>query len=445
MGLTQLIDAVARRRQEFARESSEVAAEKAQYQKAADELEAKRERNGRELAGYLLPDLDDDDLGELERRLRYPVLLAEKRKIEARLAALDDERRDLEAHETWLKRDVLRVDYTTQREEIADAVASFERERAVWESSAHFRALEERGWFEPDYDGGLFDWLRDWRACSLLMAELEKGFPDREFPEDEDVKRAWEQLFARSEPVLQLSKDLTRKLEHLDALEERHRYLLGVPDELFQELWRTLAGLVVDHLRQAPDDLLVALGKDDETLATFLKKDVGLKKQAVYLRELVVARIDPYLRQLHAEERKLGAKHDKLRYKRSRGKWVPDVDRATDAARVLPHEKWSARRASFAKTRARLSSFDRYDRGSFVTDYLWWDLITRGASGDDLYEVRVFHEQHPGWSVDGFRDPLDVSDGGDDRSRAANDLAADASVDAMLASDASHQDLIDPS
>gem|GEM_PF-2365410 len=450
MSVSQLIDAVNVRRSAFEHEAQRLRDERAAHEKDADALEAQRKRNGEEMAGYLLPDLDDEDLIDLEKRLRYPVLIAEKRKTEVALAELEVERTRLEANPRYAQREVMRIDCEQQLAEIADAAQAFATEREIWEKSEYFQALFKRGWFADDYDGGLFDWLRDWRACSLLMAELEAGYRaaataaegdptgsgGREFLEDEDVKAAWNTLFANSEPVLKLQQSLVASLAVMTRLEKRHAELLAAPDAMFQALWRRLADLVIEHLRAVDQELLLALAKQDEALATFLKKDAGLKKQAVYLRQLIVARINPQIARFETEVQKLGKKHEKLRYKRARGKYIAAEASDIAAMRSVPAAKWDARRSSFARTRARVTTFDNWDRGSFVSDYLWWDLVTRGARGDDLYEVRSFHERHPGWSAATFVDPLDRSDR--DLAADANDLAASSTVDSMLADDGLH-------
>ena len=136
------------------------------------------------------------------------------------------------------------------------------------------------------------------------------------------------------------------------------------------------------------------------------------------------------LRPLGDEIRKLELKLEKLRYKRARGKYVFVTASDVGSLDSLPYEKWQSRRASYAKTRARLTGFNQWERGSFVQDFLWWDLITRGAHGGDLHEVMHFHQQHPGWSVDSFHDPMG---GSHHAAEHANDLAADAAGDAMMA------------
>jgi hypothetical protein len=78
--------------------------------------------------------------------------------------------------------------------------------------------------------------------------------------------------------------------------------------------------------------------------------------------------------------------------------------------RAVKAEKWEKRRMQTRKLRSRIVEFEKYDHGSFVSSYLWWDLITKGARGDDLFEVRNFHERHPGWDYQAFRDPASSSD-----------------------------------
>ena len=52
----------------------------------------------------------------------------------------------------------------------------FEVERAGWYASRHFHDLMMRGWFDDDYDPGLFDWLRDlaWWHGGVSSVEAER-------------------------------------------------------------------------------------------------------------------------------------------------------------------------------------------------------------------------------------------------------------------------------
>lgn len=401
--------------------------ERQAYENDALELDVKLSRNRRELVGYLLPDLDDDDLLRLERRLRYPALRPIKRDYEARLAAVESARRELEKVPEFVEREVRIVDIETQLAEIAEPAQSFRKDREPWESSANFQALLGRGWFEDGYDAGLFDWLRDWRACSLLMEELEQK-TGKPFPDDDDVRGRWRALAAASEPVFALEARLGADRKRIEALVARHAELTRAPDELHRELWVALAEAINHHLESCPDALLVELGSGDPALAAFLKKAAGLKAQASYLREVVKTRVDGLIRDFEAERQKLRQKRDKLSYKRARGKYVVITNEQLSAARTLPRDKWEKRRLALAKTRTRIADFEAWDRGAYVTDYLWWDLITKNDPGRDLLAVRAFREAHPNWVLASWVDPLGH---GHDRAADSVDLAADQTADQL--------------
>lgn len=419
LGLSQELDALRREREA--------------HGEAATEIERLRERNQRELAGYLLPDLDDEDLASLERRLHYPGLLAIKRAFERRLAAIHDERLAVEANPDFAERELRRVDIDTQLAELDEPAQSFRRDRAPWEESPHFIELLNRGWFRENYDAGLFDWLRDWRACSLLMAHLEEK-TGKSFPDDDDVKNTWRALVVASEPVFALVAQLEEHRERIAALERRHTELLAAPDTLHQELWATLAEAVSDHLESCPDDVLLSLGRSDPMLATFLKKAIGLKTQASYLKELAYTRIDALLRTVEAERRKTHTKRVKLANKQARGKYVAITPNQIQATRTLPRDKWQKRRTSLGRTRDRIASFESWDRGAFTADFLWWELFAKNDPGSDLRSVQLFHAAHPGWSLSTFTDPL-ASRTSTDRAieaAAAMDLAAPETADQMV-------------
>jgi len=401
--------------------------ERAAYDQDLAALEQRLARNRRELVGYLLPDLDEEDLVKLERRLRYPGLRPIKRDFEARLGKLQEARALIEKTPMYVEREVRLVDLETQLAELAEPARSFARDREPWEKSAHFQALKGRGWFEEGYDAGLFDWLRDWRACSLLMAELERATGQR-FPDDDDVRGRWRALAAASDPVFALVARLESQRAQIEQLVRRHAELTEAPALLHQELWNALAEAVNHHLESCPDDLLVALGRDDPDLAAFLKKAAGLKAQVSYLKEVARTRVDGLIREFEEERRKLTQKRDKLSYKRARGKYVALTVSQLNATRAIPYDKWARRRQSLAKTRSRIAGFEAWDHGAYVTDYLWWDLIAKNDPGRDLVAIETFRATYPAWALGTWVDPLGH---GRDRVADANDLAAHQTADQM--------------
>ena len=71
-----------------------------------------------------------------------------------------------------------------------------------------------------------------------------------------------------------------------------------------------------------------------------------------------------------------------------------------------------------------------------MRDYLWWDVMTKSAYGDDLYEVREFRRRNPNWRHDTYTNPII-----DDSDSVDLDHAAEALYSAMSAPD--RDDLVD--
>ena len=376
-------------------------AEEQRYQADATRLRSALERTRRELAGYLVPDLDDDDLAAAERRFRYPGLLAIKRDYEERLRAGEARRVEL----SQMDEIVNHVERLAEVEEqLALTVPVYERVEARWQIPAGnpwFEELSARGYFEPTYDPGFLARIRDWRAVSFLLDALDDAHPELDDPES---LREW-YLKLRDER-LELGTLLATYRERRDrlvALKAEHGRLVDQPQRLLTELQAALGEALREHLWACPEALRLELVKEDPALVTFLKKEIGLEKQIAYLEELRVARIASQQADLKVQMGKVDRKLAKARAKGPR-KTYTGAEMAS--MRQTKAESWAKRHARLGAIRERVAGFDRWERGSLVADFLWWDLVTKGARGDDLYEVRSFRRTHPDFSVAGYADPL---------------------------------------
>jgi hypothetical protein len=94
--------------------------------------------------------------------------------------------------------------------------------------------------------------------------------------------------------------------------------------------------------------------------------------------------------------------------------------------RDVKADKWAKRRSQIGEVRTRIVTFDNYNNGSLLERYLWWDLMTRGMHGHDIYEVRHFHETNPGWNYKDHLEGNAVDENGLDN--AAESLAASMST-----------------
>ena len=89
MSINELINAAESRRVAFDAEIQALREERRRYAAEAKRLAQSRDRNATDLAGYLLPDLDDEDILKLEKRIAYPVLLERSRMGNVRIVDRD--------------------------------------------------------------------------------------------------------------------------------------------------------------------------------------------------------------------------------------------------------------------------------------------------------------------------------------------------------------------
>ncbi len=419
------LDAAEPRQRFLIKQRDALRARRSAFKEDAKLFETRLERTLKELASYLLAEIEDDDLQRLQERLGYPGLLPIKRRFEARLEQAAAQRRQMEATDDIQHFDFHLSHNDTELDDIRDAYNDLRSRVDTWASSQWFLELEGRGFFEPDYDAAFFDWFWDWRAVSLLMEDLE-DLIDVDFATPENLKEAYAALRAEADPVIGLWDDLQKRRNQLLNLKTRYDGLVAAPETLFGELYEALSEAVLEHLDACPQDVLIGLAKGDKHLTIFLKKAAGLEKQAQYLKELITVRIDTLINGLDREIDKLSRKMTKARRKM---KYYSDESIAN--MRNHKEAKWTKRHLKLNKIQSRINGFKRYKDGSFSEDYLWWDVITRGAPGDDLYEVRAFKRDNPTWDWRHHEDPWEQ----DTTTQGIMDSAADELTDRMSPAD----------
>ncbi|NND96388.1 MAG: hypothetical protein HKN47_03550 [Pirellulaceae bacterium] len=418
--------------------------ERQQHDADAGRLQDVLHRSGDEMAGYLIPEVSDEFLADLENRLAFPGLLSIKRDFEQRFDEAEKRRIELAA---MPEIEHYEIKLRELDEKIKERHPEYDQVRsdiAYWHHSKWHRKLEKAGYYESDYRPGWFRRFFDWRSVSFLIAELAKQ-ADLKFDHPDKLKEHYRVLRDKAHWITTAYEVLGEDRDRLVALKQEYEDTLAAPERLLAELYQALGAATVEHLLACPEDLRIELAGQDRTLNTFLRKHSGLTKQVQYLRELAVARIDSRLQQLDIEIAKINAKIQKLEMQRRRGKRKRYSKADIDRMRAVKADKWARRHAKTTKMRRRISQFDDYDRGSFVGGYLWWDVMTNASAADDIYEVREHRMQNPDWDHRRFRDPTDQADGirDDDQGIGVIDDAAEALASSM-ASDAT-SDLYDPS
>ena len=177
----------------------------------------------------------------------------------------------------------------------------------------------------------------------------------------------------------------------------------------------------------------------------------GIAAKVAYLDGIQRTNLAEMQKELATQEQKLRDVEQK-----TRRKWAPmPMDRfrkLSEDRRPRYEKRWQR----FGKTYGCVHSYDRWDRGRYYNELLWWDLITRGRyDGSYLPEVSLFHRHHPGYVYNPDHNALkhaqadsddgadnggidfggadtgsdDVSGNDDDAQAAAESIAADASND----------------
>lgn len=447
-GIRDYLDACVYRRGFLEQQQQWLYQERMQYELDVKRLEENLDRVRQEMAGYLIPEVTDAHLTELQQHLECPGLLEIKSDYEKRFDAAERRRVQLESMDEIQNYDQRIKSAKDLVDELTPRRNELRSEFMHWSGSKWYAQLDQRGYFEDGYWPNFFYRFWDWRAVSWLMGDLEKSILVN-FEDPDQLKRHYRKLKQEYEVVIPDFQDRVAQRDRIADLKEEHQQCTTAPERLLGELYRDLGGAVLDYMRSMSQARREHLASIDSNLEVFMKKELGIKKQIQYLRELSVARIDSSLQQVEMETTEIDGKIHKLEMKQMRGKqkWYSQED--LERMRTVKAEKWAKRRVKTEKIRRKIFEFGNYDKGSVTDDFLWWDLITNRSYGDDIYEVREHRQRFPDWNFRQHRDPWskdsddDYNDGiMTDGAVGGMDGAASALASSMAENDS---DLFDPS
>ena len=414
--------------------------ERQQYKSDAQRLQSALDRVRQEMAGYLIPEINDEHLSELERHLECEGLLDIKKDYEQRFDAADRRRVQLESMDEIQNYDERIGAAESLVAELLPSHNELRSEFMHWSGSKWYAQLDRRGYFEEGYWPGFFNRFWDWRAVSFLMADLEGG-AQLNFETPDQLKRHYRKLQEKYKVVIPEYDDRVAQRDRIAALKTEHQQCVSAPERLLGELYSDLGAAVLEHLGSIPQARKEYLASIDSNLDDFMKKEIGIRKQIQYLEVLAVSRIDSQTQNLDLETAKIDGKINKLEMKRRRGKQKFYSQDDIDRMRAVKTEKWAKRRLKTEKIRRKITDFNKYDRGSVTDDFLRWDLITNSSYGDDIYEVREHRQRFPNWNHRQHRDSWHTDDDDD----YANALIDDAAGDLSSSMADNDSDLFDPS
>ncbi len=331
---------------------------------------------------------NDDPIGQRE---------AERKKLAARVA-------EIEADPGYANRELLRAPRVGQLTRQVDELEEFRAPLAETVARAQHERLTrllDTGYGTPAYKVGFWrlSYYRDWRAAD----EIAERFPGKTFAE---VRADWVQASDTIKVYDQKLAELRADIAAGEALEREHDGLaaaLASLDQQHLQMWWQRLG---EHVMLLDPAALGDRLKDSADLELLLKQASGINKKIEYLDQIVASQVEPLAQELRAEAQKLDADMAKNASPKKAGQTFDDAafqKRFRD--RPL---KYRRRYEGAVSSYQTVYVFDRYDRASFVDDFLWWNLMTGGRiDGGFIPEVSSWRDQHPGYRFG--RDPDDAA------------------------------------
>ena len=349
-----------------------------------------------ELVSILLPTLTREHLAHAAGLTGYTPLVAGQ-PIERMAAEAADLARKIQAIEedpNFIHREHLRdprggklilelAELDGARRSIEPLVAAADHPRLP-----HLLAV---GYGTPAYDVPFWrlSYYTDWEAADAILV----NFPGKTFSEFRDeYQRSVESL----ESLAQRAKEIDQLLRK-GAEQDRNHATLRHAQETLAE--RTLSNLRAHLGRHIVDSGSSAIGPrlaQIPELDILAKRVFGLGAKLDYLDGLRQSELVSLQREIN--EGKARAQREAEKYSRAKNAYLA-IPTEKYQQRFRPiRERYQKRWHRYQHTSDTVYVFDRYDRGSLVQDFLWWDLMTDGRiDGDFIPQVASHHQQYPNY------------------------------------------------
>ncbi len=419
----QVLRTIAEQKAALVEQQSRVSSFASYHEGERAKLEAEQKQATHDLAQALLPSLDPAVIQSASDTVGLVGLPGENipHKLEVRRAELASRIAAIERDRRFVDRELLRHPRTGS---LSRALAEAEEMRqpaaaivATCEAHPRFSRLWESGYGAPEFSAPWwrYSYWEDHSAAGDIVAL----FPGKtSFSEVRDEYRSARETagtfdgeIARLHAEIAACDALAR--DHVSLVDEhRHldeRGLAFTQHRITQHLLTTDASLISQRLEPWPAIRLL-----------FLRAS-GIAAKITYLEGIQRTNIADLSKDLSAQQQRLGD----LEF-RTRRRWaampLDKYQKLAEDRRPRFEKRWQR----FGKVYESVHTYDRWDRGRYYDDLLWWDLMTRGRyDGSYVSEVFEFHQRHPDYVFDP-----------DYRALAAADRAADAEARAELDGDA---------
>ena len=434
----QVIQTVANQRQILAAEQARIAGFSQYHATERQKLEAQQTQAAHDLGQALLPSLDPRAIASAAQAVGLVGLPNENipGQLEARRAWLAARLGQIEHDPRFAQRELLRHPHTgSLTRALAEAQENRQPSSIVvtqCESHERFERLWTSGFGTPEFSAPWwrYSYWEDRTAAQVLVAM----FPGKTtFAEVRDEYRvAKENLQVFDAEIGRLQAELAAG----EAISREHAALLDEHQHLDERGLEHTRGRLIQHLLTSDASLVSQRLQPWPALRLLFLRASGIAAKIGYLDGIQQTNLAEMRKEVFAQQQKLD-----LVEQRTRKRWAPmpldKFQKLAEDRRPRYEKRWQR----FGKVYTTVYTYDRWDRGRYYDDLLWWDLMTRGRyDGSYLTDVNDFHRRHPGYQFDpdykaraaaqaayarDARDTQDAYDDADDASAAAMAIEAD--------------------
>lgn len=394
----QVLKTISAQRQILAAEQERVSGF-AEYHRAEHaKLAAEQREVTHDLAQAILPSLDPTVIASAADITGLVGLPSEdipaKRELRrgqlaARLAEIERDRR-------FVDRELLRHPRTGS---LTRALAEAEDMRkpavgvaVVCESHPRFERLMQSGFGTPEFNAPWwrYSYWEDRGAASSVVAM----FPG---------KTTFAEVRAEYESALETRATFDAEIGRLhaelaacDGLAREHVLLKDEQQHLDERVLALTQGRLTRHLLTSEASLVSQRLQAWPAIRMLFLRASGIAAKESYLDGMQRAHLGDVQKELKAQQDKLG----NIEF-RTRRRWaampIDKYQKLAEDRRPRYEKRWQR----FGKQYQTVYTYDRWDRGRYYDDLLWWDLMTRGRyDGSYLPDVAAFHQRHPDYQFD---------------------------------------------
>jgi hypothetical protein len=398
----QVLRTIAEQREAVTAEQARVT-EFSQYHEAERrKLQGERDAATHDLAQALLASLDPAVIASAAEIVGMPGLPSEDipAKLVARRQALVHRIAVIERDPRFVNRELLRHPRTgSLTRELAEAEEMQKPALGViqtCEAHLRFERLWQNGFGTPEFGNPWwrYSYWEDRSAAAEIVA-LVPG--STTFAEVREAYRSAKETAATFHGEI---ARLRGELAACDALAREHVELLDEHAHLDERVLAHTQRRIVEHLLTSDASLvsqrLEASGPRASAIRLLFLRASGITAKIDYLDGMQRAHLAELQKELATQAQRLSDVEF-----RTRRRWAAmPLDKWQKLA-VDRRPRYEKRWQRFGKVYQSVHTYERWDRGQYYDDILWWDLMTRGRyDGSYLPEVAEFHRQHPDYQFD---------------------------------------------